>query len=140
MIKVNQVFLKTRELGDALLASEEYKCMKQAEEKAMADLEAALTIGRYMEKKQELEEILITDQPDTIALKRLSAELDEVQEKLQAIESVQQMTEARQVFSGLIDQVNQLLRFIVTGELGDSEEPGCGGSCSTCGGCSSMLN
>ena len=37
----------------------------------------------------------------------------------------------------IVDQVNQVLRFIVTGETaeGDTEEEGgCGGSCASCGG------
>ena len=39
---------------------------------------------------------------------------------------------AQQYFTGLINQVNQVLQFIVTGRM---EEESCGGSCSSCGGC-----
>ena len=42
------------------------------------------------------------------------------------------MTQARSEFTGLINQVNQVLQFIVTGRM---EEESCGGDCSSCGGC-----
>jgi len=44
------------------------------------------------------------------------------------------LTEARGEFTGLINQVNQVLQFIVTGRM-DDPEGGCSGSCATCGGC-----
>ena len=46
---MDQVFLKTRELGQALVESEIYKTMKAAEDKAMANTDAAETMSKYME-------------------------------------------------------------------------------------------
>ena len=42
---MNQVFLKTRELGDAIMQSDEYKAMKAAEDQAMANADAADAMG-----------------------------------------------------------------------------------------------
>lgn len=134
---MNNVFLKTRELGQALLESTEYRNLRDAEAVAMKNAEAAEAMGLYMEKKQEIQNLLAGETPDTEALKRLSDEMDAYQSKLQGNPDVQKLTEARRVFSELIDQVNQVLRFIVTGETaeGDTEEEGgCGGSCASCGG------
>ena len=40
--------------------------------------------------------------------------------------------EARGVFSAMMNQVNQVLQFMVTGE---TEEAGCSGNCGSCDGC-----
>ena len=134
---MNQVFLKTRELGDAIMQSEEYKAMKVAEDRAMANAEAAAAMSQYMEARQNIEALLEKDNPDPEALKKLSAEMDQTQERLSLIDDVQALTEARENFSNLIEQVNQVLKFIITGQMSEPKS-GCGGGCSGgCGGCSS---
>ena len=134
---MNQVFLKTRELGDAIMQSEEYKAMKVAEDRAMANAEAAAAMSQYMEARQKIEALLEKDNPDPEALKKLSAEMDQTQERLSLIDDVQALTEARENFSNLIEQVNQVLKFIITGQMTEPKS-GCGGGCSGgCGGCSS---
>lgn len=138
---MNQVFLKTRELGDAIMQSEEYKAMKGAEDRAMANADAAAAMGQYVEARQRIEALLEKDNPDPEALKKLSAEMDETQQRLSLIDDVQALTEARESFSSLIEQVNQVLKFIITGQMTEPKSS-CGGSCGSCGGCGSkdMLN
>ena len=59
--------------------------------------------------------------------------MDEAQQRLQMIDDILALNEARSEFDGLIGQVNQVLQFIVTGNM---EQPsGCTGSCATCSGC-----
>lgn len=133
---MNPVFQKTRELGEALMQSEEYQAMKALEDRAMGNKEAADTMGQYMEKKQTLEEMLMSEDPDAEQLRALSAQMDELQEHLQMIDDIRELTEARNQFSNLIEQVNGVLRFIITGEMADEEEGGCGaGGCEGCSGC-----
>jgi len=138
---MNQVFLKTRELGDAIMQSEEYKAMKEAEDRAMANADAAEAMGQYMEARQKIEAALEQENPDPEMLKRLSGEMDLTQQKLSLIDDVQALTEARENFSNLIEQVNQVLKFIITGQMSDPKQE-CGGDCGGCGGCGSrnMLN
>ena len=133
---MNLVFAKTRELGEALMMSEEYKVMKEAEEKAMGNAQAALLMGKLMESRQEVEKMLMQPDCDPEQLRKLSDEMDRLQEQMQAVEDVQKLTEARENFSKLIAQVNKVLQFIVTGEMPEDEEGegGCTGSCETCGG------
>jgi len=134
---MDQVFVKTRELGQALAESDAYKNMKAAEDRAMANKEAAETMGRYMEIRSSLQEMLSKPDPDSVAMKTLSDEMDELHTKLQNIDDIVQLTQAREAFNALIAQVNQVLQFIVTGKL-DEPEGGCTGSCSTCGGSCGM--
>ena len=130
---MDQVFLKTRELGQALVESEIYKTMKAAEDKAMANTVPAETMSRYMELRGQLQEMLSQPDPDSNRMKELSDEMDATHERLQQIEDIVALTKAREDFNNLIGQVNQVLQFIVTGKL-DAPEGGCTGSCSTCGG------
>ena len=50
---------------------------------------------------------------------------------------VRAMQDARSQFTQMMENVNQILRFIITGET--EESGGCSGSCESCGGCSSAL-
>jgi len=129
---MDKVFEKTRELGEALLESEIYKRMKEAEDKAMLNQEAASLMGELLEKRGSIQEAMHDPNPDPAALKRMSDEMDEIQEKLQMMDDIVALTQARAEFNGLINQVNQVLQFIVTGRMDDGE---CGGDCSSCGGC-----
>ncbi len=128
------VFEKTRELGQALLESDVYKKMKEAEEKAMLNVEAAEMMALYLEKRSQIQEMMEVENPDPGAMKRLSDEMDEVQQKLQMVDDIVALTSARAEFNGLIGQINQVLQFIVTGRMTD-EEGGCSGSCNSCSGC-----
>lgn len=136
---MNNVFTKTRELGEALLACDEYKTMKAAEDAAAANEQAAQAMGAYLERKQKVQDLLIDEKPDSQALRTLSDEMDALQAQLSEIPEIQKLTEAREQFSNLIEQVNKVLRFIITGDMDDEEESGgCGGSCATCGGCHTL--
>lgn len=136
---MNPVFAKTRELAEAIMHSEEYMAMKSAEETAMQNEQAAEAMSEYLEKRHALELLLSQDHPDPAKLKELSDEIDESQQKLKLVPDVVALTEAREGFSELINQVNRVLRFMITGETGEADdgetESACTGSCASCGGC-----
>ena len=130
---MDQIFAKTRELGQALLESEAYQKMRAAEEKAMQNAEAAEMMTLYLEKRGQIQEAMEEENPDPAMMKRLSDEMDEIQEKLQLVDDIANLTAARAEFNGLIGQINQVLQFIVTGRMDDGSE--CTGSCDSCKGC-----
>ncbi len=131
---MDNVFKKTRELGQALLESEVYLKMKEAEDRAMQNQEAAALMGSFLEKRSQLQNLMQTDNPDPGAMKRLSDEMDADQERLQMMDDIVALTAARNEFNSLIGQVNQVLQFIVTGRM-DDPSSGCSGSCESCSGC-----
>ena len=131
---MDKVFEKTRELGEALKQSEAYARMQAAEVKAMQNMEAAEMMAQYLEKRSQIQEMMEVENPDPAVMQRLSNEMDEIQEKLQMIDDIAELTAARAEFNGLIGQINQVLQFIVTGRMTD-EEGGCSGSCNSCSGC-----
>ena len=131
---MDQIFAKTRELGEALLQSEVYQKMREAEEKAMQNAEAAEMMAQYLEKRGQIQQAMEEENPDPAMMKRLSDEMDEIQEKLQLVDDIANLTAARAEFNGLIGQINQVLQFIVTGRMTEDGSD-CTGSCATCGGC-----
>jgi len=131
---MDKVFEKTRELGEALQESEAYKRMKEAEIKAMQNMQAAEMMAQYLEKRGQIQEMMEVENPDPAVMQRLSNEMDEIQEKLQLIDDIAELTAARGEFNALIGQINQVLQFIVTGRMTE-EEGGCSGNCASCSGC-----
>ena len=129
---MDMIFQKTRELGEALLASEAYVKMKAAEEKAMKNEEAARLMSDMLERRSGIQEMMQQTNPDPAALKRMSDEMDDIQERLQMMDDIVELTQARSEFNNLIGQVNQVLQFIVTGRMDSGD---CAGDCSACSGC-----
>lgn len=134
---MNEVFAKTRELGEAILKSEEFARVKEAEEKAMKNTEAAETMGKYLEYKGEMDKMMAMGEKDWAKVKEISDEMSALQERMNLIDDIKDLNDAREGFANLINQVNSVLRFIVTGEM-DAPEGGCSGSCETCGGCGNV--
>ena len=122
-----------RALGEAIVASEEYKNMQVTEKAAMSDPKVAELMARYLELKNALGDAMCQPDADAEVISRYGKEMDEVQQTLTAIPAVDAMTSSRQQFSELMNQVNRVLEFIITGELPQSG--GCSGNCSGCSGC-----
>ena len=131
-----------RALGEAIVESEEYKNMQVTEAAAMSTPEVAAAMSdpkvaelmaRYMELKNALGDAMCQPDADAEVISRYGKEMDEVQQTLTAMPAVDAMTSARQQFSELMNQVNHILEFIITGELPQSG--GCSGNCSGCSGC-----
>lgn len=135
---MTEVFAKARELGEALLRSDEYATMKAVEERAMRNERAATTMSAYLEHRRILEEIMASESPDVAAMSEHSTIMEGLQREMKEIDDVVELTNARAGFSNLIAQVNQVLKFIVTGEMDQPEEENCGGSCASCGRCHTL--
>ena len=122
-----------RALGEAIVASDEYKNMQISEQAAMSDPAVAEAMSRYLELKEELGNVMCQSDPNPELMTSLSQQMDDIQQKLNAMEVVEAMTTSRQQFSELMNQVNRVLEYIITGEL--PQQGGCSGNCSGCSGC-----
>ena len=136
---MNEVFQKTRLLGEALLQSDEYKAVKKAEQKAMANPDAAKAVGRFIELRSEMDEIMRSDDKNWPRVQTLTEEMDALRKVMDDNDDLIALDQARGAFQDLINQVNQVLHFIVTGEM-DGGENSCSGNCAGCGGCSARVN
>ena len=122
-----------RALGEAIVASDEYKNMQVTESAAMSDPAVANLMARYMEVKNTLGEVMCQPDADANLISQYGQEMDEIQQQLTAMPAVDAMTTARQQFSEMMNQVNSVLEYIITGEL--PQQGGCSGNCSGCSGC-----
>ena len=130
---MEQVYQKTRELGEAIMNCYVYKEMKQAEEAALKNEQAEKLTNEYIAHRHKLEELMQQNNPDSDQMSEESRAMEELQAQLNQIEELVTLSEKRNEFTALINQVNRLLKFVLTGEMDD--EDGCTGSCETCGGC-----
>ena len=97
----------------------------------MNDPAVAAAMSRYLEAKDSMHAAMSTGDADQIA--HFSQEMDDAQQALNAMPAVDAMTTARQNFSELMNQVNHVLEFMITGEV--EQGGGCTGNCASCGGC-----
>ena len=126
-----EIFEKSRELGELLVASDEYKKVQQAEKAFNSDEFAQAKVAEFNELQQNVQNMMQTPDPDQAAIAAEADRLRNMQAELIEMPSVKAMNDAQTEFSNLLGQVNQVLRFIITGQVDDG---GCGGNCSSCGG------
>ena len=135
---MNEVFKKTRELGDVIMKSDEYYAMKRAEEAVARNGLAYGALEKLIGLRRELDNAMLRDEPDIKELKRMSDALVALQMDVSVFDEITALFRARDEFIRLVNQVNQALHFIINGEIDLMERSHCP-SCHACGGCR-MLN
>ena len=136
---MKDVMQKAQELAEAILASDVYRKMKELEETVQADPGAAEKVGILMEKRQRVENLLTSKGMDPEELKRANEEMVRAEAEMNANEKVAALKAARKNFSTMMDNVNRILRLVITGEVEEddfSATVSCGGNCANCSGCS----
>lgn len=127
---------KAQELAEAILESEVYKKMKQQEIAVRRDPEAAGALGDMIEKRQRVETILSSSEMDPNKLAEASREMEEAENRMNSNPMISTLKEYRKDFQTMMDNVNRILRLIITGETEDENGgSGCSGNCSGCSGC-----
>ena len=130
---MEKVLEQARLLAEAIAESDVYQKMHQCENDAMKDAEATRAIADFVEKRQKVESLLAEGNMDHTALAEASKAMEDAEKKVNEQPKVRAMQEARGEFTQIMNNVNQILRFIITGETEDNS--GCSGSCESCGGC-----
>ena len=130
---MEKVLEQARLLAEAIAESDVYQKMHQCENDAMKDAEATRAIADFVEKRQKVESLLAEGNMDHSALAEASKAMEDAEKKVNEQPKVRAMQEARGEFTQMMNNVNQILRFIITGETEDNS--GCSGSCESCGGC-----
>ena len=130
---MEKVLEQARLLAEAIAESDVYQKMHQCENDAMKDAEATRAIADFVEKRQKVESLLAEGNMDHTALAEASKAMEDAEKKVNEQPKVRAMQEARGEFTQMMNNVNQILRFIITGETEDNS--GCSGSCESCGGC-----
>ncbi len=131
---MQQVLEQAQKLGEAILNSDVYQRMHKAELQVTVDPEASKAIAEVIEKRQQVEKILTEANADKNALAEAGAAMEAAEKHMNEVPLVKELQEFRAEFTQMMDNVNRLLRLIITGETGEEETGGCSGSCSSCGG------
>lgn len=130
------VMMKAQELAESILDSETYQKMKQQENAVRRDPEAAKALGDMIEKRNRVENILSAADMDPNELAEASREMEEAEKRMNENEMIQSLKDCRKDFQTMMDNVNKILRLVITGETEDDTKfSGCGGNCSGCSGC-----
>ena len=136
MSDLNNVMQRAQALAEAILESEIYQGMKAAENRYVHDEQALAATAAVNEKRNAVQELLTANDMDHAALALAGEELEAAEEAMNACAAVQELQDARKAFTTMMDNVNRILRLVITGETGDDEgSSGCSGHCSSCAGC-----
>ena len=144
---MNEIIEKTRELGELIQNSEEMKNAKNAEILQENDDEAQALLKEFNLQRMNLardmqnnkisrEEAIQKDNHDVYHLQenlnisQLTRINEAFEEMLEKSESIKKYIDAKKEFDAMVNQVNQMLNFYITGQ-----DPNCTHDCSTCGGC-----
>ncbi len=125
------VFEKARELGEAIVNSAEYKALKLAEARQEQDEEAVKLLSEYNALRRDLNEEISKGDVGAERMNEIRDAVSEAYEKAASNDSIADCINAQRAFQAIIDQMNAILSYHITGQL----PGGCSGSCSTCGGC-----
>ena len=131
---MREVMMKAQALAEAILQSDVYKTMHELEDKVTSDEAATALISAYMEKRSDVELLLRSPEFDAEKVAAAGQELQDAEKVMDECEIVKNMREAQQSFQEMMDNVNRILRLVITGEVEDAAG-GCTGNCASCGGC-----
>lgn len=125
-----EIFEKARELGEAIIESKEYKELKEAELRQEQDEEALTLLKEYSEVRSRLASEIQKGDVDDGRIAEIREELEEAYEKMTTNDSITAYINAQRTFQAIIEQMNNILSFHITGKM----PGGCSGNCSSCGG------
>ena len=128
---MSEILTKARELGQAIVDSDEYKNLKAAEEKQEKDEEAMALLVEYNNVRKALAEEINNTEVSDERMAEIRTKLEETYEKVMSHPTISEYYEAQQKFEGVVQQMNAILTYFMTGEISG----GCSGNCSGCSSC-----
>ena len=130
-----------RQLGLAIQQDERYVKFQEASKASDTDGELQSKIGEFNTMRMELSGELHKDETERDAEKMVSLENDikAVYDEIMAMPNMIAYNEAKAGLDDLLNSVNFIISISANGgdpmNCPDHAPSGCGGSCSTCGGC-----
>lgn len=136
---MKEVMMCAQKLAEAILNSDVYQHMHTLEEQVTQDEDATKAIAAYMEKRMAVEQAMRKPDIDPTQLAEAAQELEDVQQAMNDCPIIRDMRDAQKKYQDMMDNVNRILRLVVTGETEDDKggQPtsGCTGNCASCSGC-----
>ncbi len=129
----NTIIEKAQELGTLIAESEEKAKATAAADKMNNDEEAVMLLQKYNENRKAALEKMRGKNPSKEELEEFKTYIQSEFEKIAKNSLISEYIEANKNFDTLVQQVNAVLSYFITGQ--ENESGSCSGSCSTCGGC-----
>ena len=123
-----EVIQKAQELGAAIADSQVLDHLNLAEDAMYDDADARLLMNSYQQKQQKLSDMQTQNSSPEVMSEAIT-ELRGMAGQLRENHLINTYMQAQQAFNEMMQQVNSILRFCITGE----EEDACG-DCASCGG------
>ncbi len=131
---MREVMMQAQALAEAIVKSEIYQHMHELEGEVTKNEAATAAIATYMEKRNDVELLLRAPEFDAEKVAAAGQALQDAENAMNECGMVKEMREAQEKFQEMMDNVNRILRLVITGEVEDSAG-GCTGNCASCGGC-----
>ena len=125
-----EIFEKARELGEAIIESAEYKELKAAELAQEQDENALALLKEYSDVRSRLAAEIQKGDVSEERVAQIREELETAYEKMTTNDAITAYINAQRTFQAIIDQMNSIISFHITGKM----PGGCSGNCSSCGG------
>ena len=130
---MREVMMKAQELAQAILETGYYQKMQELEAQLTSDADASALVADFVEKRSTFEQLMQSGSASREEFAAAGKAFSAAQTALDENELVQQMRAAQEKYNDLMNNVNRILRLVVTGETED--EGGCNGNCAGCAGC-----
>lgn len=129
----NTIIEKAQELGTLIADSPEKLRAVAAEEKMNNNEEATALLRQYNDNRKAATEKLRGKEPTKKELEEFRNYVQAEFEKIVKNELIAEYIEASREFDNMVQQVNAVLSYFITGQ--ESAEGGCSGNCSGCSSC-----
>ncbi|MEG0895142.1 MAG: YlbF family regulator [Oscillospiraceae bacterium] len=132
------IYFKTRELGQLIQQSEEYKRLEASKTANDNDKELQDLIGKFNLTRTSLSMAMQEESKDEEKIASLDKELKDLYSCVMENKNMLEFNESRQEVETLMTKINNVLTASVNGEdpmTCDENPHSCGGSCSSCSGC-----
>ena len=132
------VIEKARELGKMIQEDARYAEYYKAKEANDKDETLQQMIGDFQTKRMELNTEMSKDDRSAERLTALDEEIKALYSRIMSNENMVAYNEAKNAMDDMLNRINMVITYSANGEdpmTCPTEQQGCGGSCSTCGGC-----
>ena len=131
----NTIIEKAQELGTLIADSPERERLTAAGDAMNNDGEATSLLRTYNENKKTATENLRGKDPSKEDLENYRKYVQDEFEKIAGNKLIAEYIEASKEFDLMVQQVNAVLSYFITGQEQETAEGGCSGNCSSCSSC-----
>ncbi|MBQ9376160.1 MAG: YlbF family regulator [Ruminococcus sp.] len=128
-----------RELGKALQEDERYAKFSEATKNSDNDTEMQNKIGEFNMLRMKLNQEMSKPEKDNEAMTKLDNDIKALYNEIMEMPTMKAYNDAKEELDSLLQSVNYIISMAANGEdpmtCPEQAPQGCGGSCSTCGGC-----